>query len=206
MAAHPLVEQSYRELPSLISLSLRQHNIPVRLCFWLHSIQTGQWRIVIQSPLVDQDGARTTFEKVAATLQRETFMSGLRLSDLVLIGEHGAAEVESAIRRGTFRLDNFGTYEDVEIYPVPDASKIRKQGFLHIAPADGDVIASFAPFDRSGSMKPRKIRSDEVSNFLRRIGANGSQEHEVNEALRNRRSDSILIQIDMQTIYDEGLI
>lgn len=206
MAAHPLVEQSYRELPSLISLSLKRHGIPVRLCFWLHSIQPGQWRIVVMSPLADSDGTRSTFEKAAAALKGESFMTGLRLSDLVLTGEQDAPEIESAIRHGTFRLDSFGTYEDVEIYPVPNASEINKQGFLHFLPEGENVIVSFTPFDRSGAAKKRTLPRDAIIDFLRNINANSNQEHEVTEALSRGRSTSILIQINLQKLYDEDLI
>lgn len=208
MATHTLVKEVPTDVVALIGLALRKHGIPVTAQFWLQSEASNQEKVVIVTLYVDTHGASETYSRIFAELDSETFVSRSFLrSDLVLFGEREAEPALEAVRSGMLSLSRLGPYEDIKLTPIPDASEIVKSGFLHFTPANTDsYIVSFGSFGHDGAMKTRLIDRSELNDFLSKVRANESQRVEVIENLQNHRSASIVLNIDLATLYDLGLI
>jgi hypothetical protein len=149
MATHRLVEPLSIDLPALIALSLEKHAVPVTTRFWIHSADTGQWKVVIVSPLVDKIGTRGTFSRIFDALKNEEFATKQFLnSNILLLGEQESKEALDAIGKGVSRLPKLGPYEDIEVYQVAEANEIDKQGFLHFQPSGESCFVSFGAWGR----------------------------------------------------------
>jgi hypothetical protein len=203
MATNPLVEQSIdRDLPALIELALKKHNIPVSDRFWMYSSSTGQSQIVVISRLVDQIGTREAYRKVFEALDRETFSDKSYLaSNILLLGDLESREILEHIRSGNFRLASLGPFEEVDVYTVPSAAHILKQGLLHITPF-GTVAFGY----RSSPMKERRVSLTELEELLAVLSVPDSERSLAIEAARNHRPAFAHAQATLETLYEEGLI
>jgi hypothetical protein len=207
MATHRLVEPLNIDLPALIALSLEKHAVLVTTRFWIHSADTGQWKVVIISPLVDKIGTRETFSRVFDALKNEEFATKQFLnSNILLLGEQESKEALDAIAKGFSRLPNLGPYEDVEVYRVDEASDIDKQGFLHFQPSGEGIVVSFGAMEGGGSIKRQSMSKSELKALLNRVSASETEKSQIDDDLKQGRSTSILAKISLKTLYDFGLV
>jgi hypothetical protein len=207
MATHRLVEPLSIDLPALIALSLEKHAVPVTTRFWIHSADSGQWKVVIVSPLVDMVGTRETFSRMFDALKNEDFATKQFLnSNILLLGGQESKEALDAMAKGVSRLPNLGPYEDVEVYQVAEATDIDKQGFLHLQPSGESSLVSFGPIDGGGFMKRRSMSKSELEVFLSRLPASETERSQVLDDLKQGRSTSLLTKIDLKTLYDLRLV
>lgn len=210
MATHTLVEPLNNSLAALIGISLKRHGLPVSAEFWLHSIETGQTKLAIVTPLVDKQGVREAYSQFFEVLKDETFTTQLKLrTTLFAVSEQEATSALEALKSGLPRLSRLGPYEDIEIFPVPDASEIQVTGLLHLSPVkepNHPWRVSFAPTQSDGSVKYRIINGSDIKSFLKEIPSTPSQKRELLEAVDNSQATSILVSIDLKTIYDLHLI
>ncbi len=209
MATNPLVEQVVdRDLPALIALALEKHHLPVSARFWMHS-PTGQWQIVVISDLVDRMGTREAYRSVFGALDQETFSTKTFLaSHILLVGEEETREVQEQIKNGVTRLPFLGPFEDVDVYLVPDAEKIQKQGFLRfLLEDDQSVRVTFGALGGGGALKPAHIPFNDVERFLAAFSCNDEAENEkLLNSLLQKRTASVLIQTTLRELYAAGLI
>jgi hypothetical protein len=207
MATHRLVEPLNIDLPALIALSLEKHAVPVTTRFWIHSADTGQWKVVIISPLVDKIGTRETFSRVFDALKNEEFATQQFLnSNILLLGEHESEEALEAIAKGISRLPNLGPYEDAEVYRVDEVSDINKQGFLHLQPSGELFFVSFGAMDGGGFMKRRSMSRTELKALLKVASASETEKSQTLDDLKQGRSTSMLAKIGLKTLYEFGLV
>jgi hypothetical protein len=207
MATHRLVEPSSIDLPALIALSLEKHAVPVTTRFWIHSADTGRWKVVIVSPLVDEIGTRETFSRVFDALKNEDFATKQFLnSNILLLGEQESKETLDAIAKGVSRLPNLGPYEDIEVYKVAGANDIDKQGFLHLQPSGQNCFASFGATDGGGFMKRQSMSMSQLEALLDRLPASQTERSQVLDDLKQGRSTQMLTKINLKTLYDLGLV
>jgi hypothetical protein len=207
MATHRLVEPLTIDLPALIALSLEKHAIPVTARFWIHSVDTDQWKVVIVSPLVDKIGTRETFSRIFDALEGEEFATTQFLnSNILLLGEKESREALDAIAKGVSRLSNLGPYEDVEVHRVAEADKIGKQGFLHLQPSGQGSVVSFGAVDGGGFIKRRSMSPTELENLLDLVPASPAEKSQVVNDLKQDRSTSILTRINLKVLYELGLV
>jgi hypothetical protein len=207
MATHRLVEPLTIDLPALIALSLEKHAIPVTARFWIHSVDTDQWKVVIVSPLVDKIGTRETFSRIFDALEGEEFATTQFLnSNILLLGEKESREALDAIAKGVSRLSNLGPYEDVEVHRVAEAEKIGKQGFLHLQPSGQGSVVSFGAVDGGGFIKRRSMSPTELENLLDLVPASPAEKSQVVNDLKQDRSTSILTRINLKVLYELGLV
>jgi hypothetical protein len=212
MATFALVGEAQTDLVALIGHALKRHGMVITAQFWLQSLASNQKKVVLVTPDADTLGTGETYSKVIATLDGEAFVPQefLRLGLLILGEKKGKAALEAS-RSGVVNLAHLGAYEDVELYPVPDASTIARSGLLHLTPEDGpdseSYVVTFGAFGHSGAMKPRTLHRSDLARFLKSIPANQSQRAEVTETLASHRSASIVLNgIDLATLYDLGLV
>jgi hypothetical protein len=207
MATHRLVEPLSIDLPALIALSLEKHAIPVTARFWIQQTDTGRWKVVIISPLVDKVGTRETFSRLFDALGNEAFATKQFLnSSILLLGEQESKEALDAIGKGVSRLPNLGPYEDVEVYCVPEASNFEKQGFLHVQPSGESFLVSFGAMDGGGFMKRKSMSRNELKDLLDRASSSETEKVQVLDDLKQGRSTSMLIKTNLKTLYDFGLV
>jgi hypothetical protein len=207
MATHRLVEPLSIDLPALIALSLEKHAVPVTTRFWIHSADTGQWKVVIVSPLVDKIGTRGTFSRIFDALKNEEFATKQFLnSNILLLGEQESKEALDAIGKGVSRLPKLGPYEDIEVYQVAEANEIDKQGFLHLQPSGESCFVSFGAMDGGGFVKRQSMSQSEVETLLNRAPASQTERSQVLDDLKQGRSTSLLTKINLKTLYDLGLV
>lgn len=210
MATYPLVERINLDLPALVALSLQRHGVPVSSRFLIR-YDTSQWQVVIISPAVDEAGVRNVFGQIFDALDGESFSSRQFLSShLLVLGETQAREALDRIRKGVTRLSSLGPYEEVDVYLVPDADKIEKQGFLYFRPAGNDVISvAFAPLGDGGGLgllKPLSISANNLDSFLAGFSVYETDKQKILDAQRQNRTESILAQTDLKTLYEKGLV
>jgi hypothetical protein len=207
MATHRLVEPLNIDLPALIALSLEKHAVPVTTRFWIHSADTGQWKVVIISPLVDRIGTRETFSRVFDALENEEFATQQFLnSNILLLGEQESEEALEAIAKGNSRLPNLGPYEDAEVYRVDEAGEINKQGFLHLQPSGEIVIVSFGAMDGGGFIKRRSMSETELMALLNVASTSETEKNQALDDLKQGRSTSMLAKISLKNLYNFGLV
>lgn len=210
MATYPLVEPGIdRDLPALIALSLEKHRVPVTSRFWMRSESGGVSQVVVISEAVDRLGTREAYRSVFAVLDKETFSTKSFLgSHLLLLGEKETRGVRDLLAKGTSRLPALGPFEDVDVYPVPEAEKIRKQGFLHFTPANNNPSCqvSFSPLDRDGAAKPLQAAVKDLDAILSFFSYSQADKEKALESLGHHRSASILAQTNLQKLYESGLI
>jgi hypothetical protein len=211
MVTYPLVERINLDLPALVALSLEKHGIPVSHRFLIRSLEPGQWQVVVISPAVDDAGVRDVYSRAFEALKDEAFSTRQFLSThLLLLGEAQAREALDRIQKGVSHLSSLGPYEEVDVYPVPDAGKIEKQGFLYFRPAGNDVISvAFAPLGDGGGLgllKPMNISADDLDSFLAGFSVYETDKQKVLDAQRQNRTESILAQTDLKTLYQKGLV
>jgi hypothetical protein len=211
MVTYPLVERINLDLPALVALSLEKHGIPVSHRFLIRSLEPGQWQVVVISPAVDDAGVRDVYSRAFEALKDEAFSTRQFLSThLLLLGEAQAREALDRIQKGVSHLSSLGPYEEVDVYPVPDAGKIEKQGFLYFRPAGNDVISvAFAPLGDGGGLgllKPMNISADDLDSFLAGFSVYETDKQKVLDAQRQNRTESILAQTDLKTLYEKGLV
>jgi hypothetical protein len=207
MATHRLVEPLTIDLPALIALSLEKHAVPVTARFWVHSVDTDQWKVVIVSPLVDKIGTRETFSRIFDALEGEEFATTQFLnSNILLLGEKESREALDAIAKGVSRLSNLGPYEDVEVHRVAEAEKIGKQGFLHLQPSGQGSVVSFGAVDGGGFIKRRSMSPSELENLLDQVPASAAEKSQVLNDLKQDRSTSMLTRINLKVLYELGLV
>jgi len=203
-----LVEQAIdRDLPALIALALEKHHLPVRARFWMHS-STGQWQVVVISNLVDRLGTREAYRSAFEALDQETFSTKTFLgSHILLLGEEETREPQELIRNGSTRLPSLGPFEDVDVYLVPDAEKIQKQGFLRFFPVgDQRVRVTFGALNGGGALKPVLIPFNDVEQFLAPFSYNEAEKEKLLDSLRQDRSATVLIQATLKQLYVAGLV
>lgn len=207
MATHRVVELINADLPALMALSLESHGVPVAARFWVRSLESGAWNVVLVSPLVDRIGTRETYARVFDALEKESFATRQFVnSSILLLGTRESAEALESVAKGASSLPNLGPYDEVEVYPVADPAAIKKQGFLHFLPAGGGFVVSFAAIAGGGPVKTLSVPEEGLSGFLQRIAASDSQKAEILDSLEHKRSTSILTAIDLKTLYELGLI
>lgn len=213
MATYPLVDETIdRDLPALVALSLAKHNVPVLDRFWIHVASTGQWQIAVVSPIVDQVGRREAYRAAFEALDRETFATKSFLgSGILLLGDSEIRGDLQRIREGASRLSSLGPFEDVDVYPVPDADAISKQGFLHFTPlgpmpAEQAVTVAFSALDRGGAVKTRNVPMAAVEPLLDGFVVAESDRRLVLESLQNHRGAHILAQTNLRKLYEMGLV
>jgi hypothetical protein len=207
MATHRLVEPLSIDLPALIALSLEKDGVAVTTRFWIHSADTAQWKVVIISPLVDKIGTRETFSRIFDALKNEAFATKQFLnSNILLLGEQESKETLDTIAKGVSRLPNLGPYEDVEVYPVDEASDIGKQGFLHLEPSGESSVVSFGAMDGGGSIKRQSKSKSELEALLNRVSASETEKSQALDDLKQGRSTSMLVKINLKALYDFGLV
>jgi len=211
MATYPLVERVNLDLPALVALSLEKHGIPVSHRFLIRSSEPGQWQVVIVSPAVDQAGTRNVYLQIFDALDGEAFSSRqFLISHLLVLGEAQSREALDRIQKGVSRLPSLGPYEEVDVYVVPDADKIEKQGFLYFRPAGNDVISvAFAPLGDGGGLgllKPLNISTNSLDSFLAGFSVYETDKQKVLDAQRQNRTESVLAQTDLKTLYQKGLV
>lgn len=211
MATYPLVERINLDLPALVALSLQKHGVPVSTRFLIR-YDSSQWQVVIISPAVDEAGVRDVFGQIFDALNGESFSSRQFLSShLLVLGETQAREAIDRIRKGVTRLPSLGPYEEVDVYLVPDADKIEKQGLLYFRPAGVDVMfVSFAPLGDSlsfGLVKPPpKIGLGDLDDFLTGFSVYDTDKQKVLESINHNRAESIFAQTDLRNLYQKGLV
>jgi hypothetical protein len=210
MATYPLVERINLDLPALVALSLQKHGVPVSSRFLIR-YDTSQWQVVIISPAVDNAGGRDVYLRAFEALDGEAFSTRQFLSShLLLMGEAQTREALDRIGKGVSRLSSLGPYEEVDVYVVPDADKIEKQGFLYFRPAGNDVISvAFAPLGDGGGLgllKPLNISANALDTFLAGFSVYETDKQKVLDAQRQNRTESVLARTDLKTLYTKGLV
>ena len=210
MATYPLVERINLDLPALVALSLQKHGVPVSSRFLIR-YDTSQWQVVIISPAVDNAGGRDVYIRAFEALDGEAFSTRQFLSShLLLMGEAQTREALDRIGKGVSRLSSLGPYEEVDVYVVPDADKIEKQGFLYFRPAGNDVISvAFAPLGDGGGLgllKPLNISANALDTFLAGFSVYETDKQKVLDAQRQNRTESVLARTDLKTLYTKGLV
>jgi len=206
MATNRLVEPLSIDLPALISLSLERHAVPVTTRFWVHSVDTDQWKVVIVSPLVDKIGTRETFSRIFDALKGEQFATTQFLnSNILLLGEKESTDAREAIAAGVSRLSNLGPYEDVEVHQVAAAKEIVKQGFLHFQSSGQSSVVSFGAVDSGGFIGRRTMSSSELEKLLTLVPASEAEKSQVLNDLNQGRSTSMLTSINLKALYELGL-
>jgi hypothetical protein len=209
MATHALVEPLNNSLAALIGLSLKSHGLPVAAEFWLHSGETGQIKLAIVTPLVDKQGVREAYSQFFDALKDETFSTQLKLRTILFaVGEKEATPALEALNTGRLRLPQLGPYEDVDIFPVPDASEVRITGFLHLSPIKEQNLwrLSFAPTQTDGPAKHLARNRNDVESLAKHIPKTPSQERELAETMDHNQTTSILVSVDLKTLYDLHLV
>ena len=204
MATYPLVERINLDLPALVALSLQKHGVPVSSRFLIR-YDTSQWQVVIISPAVDNAGGRDVYLRAFEALDGEAFSTRQFLSShLLLMGEAQTREALDRIGKGVSRLSSLGPYEEVDVYVVPDADKIEKQGFLYFRPAGNDVISvAFAPLGDGGGLgllKPLNISANALDTFLAGFSVYETDKQKVLDAQRQNRTESVLARTDLKTL------
>jgi hypothetical protein len=172
---------------------------------------TSQWQVVIISPAVDNAGGRDVYLRAFEALDGEAFSTRQFLSShLLLMGEAQTREALDRIGKGVSRLSSLGPYEEVDVYVVPDADKIEKQGFLYFRPAGNDVISvAFAPLGDGGGLgllKPLNISANALDTFLAGFSVYETDKQKVLDAQRQNRTESVLARTDLKTLYTKGLV
>ncbi len=209
MATYPLVEQVDRDLPALVGLSLEKNGIPVSVRFWIYSAATGQRLVAVVTPAVDELGTRDAYQRAFDALDKESFSTRQFLnSHLLLLGKNQNRETLDLIQEGVSRLPSLGPYEDVDIYLVPEADQIIRQGFLHFVPSGkNQFLVGFAGLDRDGgAMKTRPISVDSLDAFLKAFSVYEGDRQKILDSLKQNHTESILAQASLRKLYEAGLI
>lgn len=162
---------------------------------------------MIVSPLVDMIGTRETFSRIFDALKNEAFATKQFLnSNILLLGEQESKQTLDTIAKGVSRLPNLGPYEDVEVYRVDEASDIDKQGFLHLQPTGESIVVSFGAMDGGGFIKRQSMSKSDLKSLLNRVSASETEKQQTLDDLKQGRSTSMLVKINLKTLYDFGLV
>lgn len=57
-----------------------------RCAFWIYRPDTGDWRLMVATPLVDSDGPLAAYDQIATTLQKKHLLEKLPLARISAIG------------------------------------------------------------------------------------------------------------------------
>ena len=98
----------------------------VRASLWFYFVDGSQWRLLIASPLVDEKGPKETYERIRASLGKDTEgLAGLSLQNISVVSPSDPAirvlgkmfhlPGFSSVRMSRSRLNNLYV-EDVYIY------------------------------------------------------------------------------------------
>jgi hypothetical protein len=215
MATYSLVEQKNVEAAALVGLALNAHEVPVPEQFWFIPEGTHQLYLAVVTPLADKIGIGESFRLIYDALDKETFVTrGFLRSQLIILGEQQSKLLLDRIHAGATSVSRVGQYENAEVFPVPPASEIQKNGFLHLRPlahstnSEFFAEASFAPFGPGGFIPTRKIKNQEELEVLFQ-GLNVRAEDRkqtITELEQGRTSSTLLVNISLDVLYRLGLV
>ena len=68
--------------------ALEKSDIELRGAFWYQLPDTGQWRLFLVTPLVDQLGGRSTYERIQTIIRASSSLStlGINLRNITVVG------------------------------------------------------------------------------------------------------------------------
>ena len=84
MVENILVER-WIEVGEMLTQTLEEAEFPLVASFWLYTDESGRWRLMLASPLVDQKGPLKAYEKIQKVLRRKPELKPLTLSDISVV-------------------------------------------------------------------------------------------------------------------------
>jgi hypothetical protein len=215
MATETLVRAPTDDEAALMALSLRDKGINVTREFWMTPWELGSRMLALVSPDADGPGGYNLHPKIFEALGASApggpaFMA----TRTMVFGEREIEKQLSQIRSGYGRLSEIGPYENVQIVPIPPASEIRKNGFLHLRPlassTDSELLCelSFAPFGPGGPVPTRNIKdNEELDRIFQALNVRPEDRKQAEDELkRGRASSTLLVNIGLDTLFGLKLV
>jgi len=215
MATDTLVRVPTDDEAAIMALALRNKGINVTMQFWMTPSELG-WRVLaLVSPDADGPDGYDLHRRILAAL--DGLQSGSRVfmgTRTMVFGEKEIEKELGRIRSGYTRLTEIGPYENAEISPIPPASEIRKNGFLHMRSLSSSTNseflseASFAPFGPGGFIPTRKIKDPgELDYLFQDLNVPSEDRKQINGDLaQGRASSTLLSNIGLDVLYKWGLV
>ena len=66
--------------------ALEMSGLPLKAAMWLHFDEADVWRLMLASPLVDDEGPRRVYERIQKVLIARKDILDIRLSDITVLG------------------------------------------------------------------------------------------------------------------------
>lgn len=163
--------------------------IPLNDAFWVHQPQTGEWRLLLSSPWVDQKGINTAYIALSNALHKSPLLGRLPIRRISLVSPQDSL-LKSVQAATNVSSSNSNQYYSLFVHDFLDS--YRYEGALHIVQTHRRskplYSVTFAPYKAPGGAVPSlEFSSVEAFNEFM-IHEIGIAEEDVRVAVRELES------------------